>query len=314
MINLANLAISGLTIFLAILLQGCMAAALPMIVAGGAIGVGGIYKSIQLSTGGSIEVAIDTDKISNEQKDKFNRINSIAVWPEKTNSAVIFSETLAESGRFKVISPLQVSTALRDLNLSDDLTQMNSQETKDAFSKVCLKTRTDSIISSKAIGGGSNSNIFSFDRANITKNFIVTIYGKNSNANILTFPVSIKILLGGSSPSSEEIARIANIEVAKAVIAISPSSQLSQKQGKLQAIDISNNNANLVAATNVSNKPLSIFEIQQKLVTLGYGVGKPDGMMGKKTINALMKFQEQNSLPITGKIDVKTTDILRSID
>ena len=31
MINLANLAISGLTIFLAILLQGCMAAALPMI-------------------------------------------------------------------------------------------------------------------------------------------------------------------------------------------------------------------------------------------------------------------------------------------
>jgi hypothetical protein len=175
---------------------------------------------------------------------------------------------------------------------------MTDQEAKEVFSKVCQETGTDSIISDRATGGGSDSNMFSFDRANITREFIVSIYGKSSDDNIVSFPVSIKISLGGKSPSSEEISKVANIEVAKAIVSLSPSSQFSQKN-ESQTLAASNNiEVKPLTISNLpKNGPLSIFEIQQKLVALGYNnIGIPDGIMGKKTISGLIEFLRNNCL------------------
>lgn len=53
-------------------------------------------------------------------------------------------------------------------------------------------------------------------------------------------------------------------------------------------------------------KDIQLFNVQVALKKLGYNPGPSDGILGKKTENALRKYQEENNLPITGKPDKDT--------
>lgn len=64
-------------------------------------------------------------------------------------------------------------------------------------------------------------------------------------------------------------------------------------------------------ATLSSTQPMSIAEAQRRLTELGYQPGPADGAMGKRTSDALVKFQRENNLQVTGKLDSATTDALR---
>jgi len=50
----------------------------------------------------------------------------------------------------------------------------------------------------------------------------------------------------------------------------------------------------------------TVFEAQKKLQELGYDPGKPDGIRGRKTVNAIKLFQEDSGLPTTGRLDATT--------
>lgn len=56
---------------------------------------------------------------------------------------------------------------------------------------------------------------------------------------------------------------------------------------------------------------MPVAEIQKRLRDLGYSPGPADGKMGKGTIEALKKFQQDNNLAITGQADGETVDKLR---
>ena len=47
----------------------------------------------------------------------------------------------------------------------------------------------------------------------------------------------------------------------------------------------------------------TVFEAQKKLSELGYDAGKPDGIWGRKTKEAVKSFQTDNGLPATGQLD-----------
>jgi peptidoglycan hydrolase-like protein with peptidoglycan-binding domain len=47
----------------------------------------------------------------------------------------------------------------------------------------------------------------------------------------------------------------------------------------------------------------TVLVIQRKLNELGYDVGTPDGLMGRKTRSAIIEFQQNRGLPATGKAD-----------
>ncbi len=53
-----------------------------------------------------------------------------------------------------------------------------------------------------------------------------------------------------------------------------------------------------------------VYKAQKKLQSLGYKVGSPDGVFGKKTANALRLFQTRHGLPRTGKLDKQTKSLL----
>jgi hypothetical protein len=58
-------------------------------------------------------------------------------------------------------------------------------------------------------------------------------------------------------------------------------------------------------------KQLTPKEVQERLLALGYQVGKPDGVMGRKTIVALKAFQKDSGIPVTGEIDQATNQKLQ---
>jgi len=57
--------------------------------------------------------------------------------------------------------------------------------------------------------------------------------------------------------------------------------------------------------TAVASDPV-VFEAQKKLDELGYDVGKPDGIWGRKSVEAVKKFQHDAGLAETGRLDELT--------
>lgn len=51
---------------------------------------------------------------------------------------------------------------------------------------------------------------------------------------------------------------------------------------------------------------LSLKEAQRKLNALGYEAGTPDGKIGEATRQALINFQADRGLPVTGRLDAAT--------
>ena len=60
------------------------------------------------------------------------------------------------------------------------------------------------------------------------------------------------------------------------------------------------------------SEAMSIEEMQKALLALGYQPGPADGANGKRTIDALKKFQQANKLPATGALDPDTIRTLRA--
>ena len=60
---------------------------------------------------------------------------------------------------------------------------------------------------------------------------------------------------------------------------------------------------------NNSNQD-NIYKVQKRLIELGYEPGPADGIMGKMTKKAIKKFQKDNDMPPTGKIDNDTKNKL----
>lgn len=71
-------------------------------------------------------------------------------------------------------------------------------------------------------------------------------------------------------------------------------------------------NKNRITQKKVEPAPeMTIAEMQQRLLDLGYQAGPVDGIAGSRTIAALKKFQHDNNLPVTGRLNNETIINLR---
>jgi len=55
-----------------------------------------------------------------------------------------------------------------------------------------------------------------------------------------------------------------------------------------------------------SSQTMTVQQVQKRLSELGYKPGSADGKMGKNTVEALKKFQQDNNLAKTGQVDGET--------
>lgn len=224
-----------IAIVLPLFLGGCAAAAVPMVAA--EFGVLGFstYKGAQGLTGDTThQVTFDDSKLTTSQKAQLKAIKSIAVWPEK--GAVKFAEALADGGKFNVVSPSRVAQALKKLELSDDMQQMTTKETKEAFLKVCMETKADAIIIGKTTGQKVDTKLLSFDRPTATMDLLTLIYEKSKNDYIAEIPGSLIMVVGGGTPplSNEAIYDIVNNVLAKKMIELAQNPEVSQEPVAVQ--------------------------------------------------------------------------------
>jgi peptidoglycan hydrolase-like protein with peptidoglycan-binding domain len=54
-----------------------------------------------------------------------------------------------------------------------------------------------------------------------------------------------------------------------------------------------------------------VRQMQSMLASLGYDVGTPDGVAGKKTVVAVRQFQEENGLDVNGELTPATMKMIR---
>jgi len=64
--------------------------------------------------------------------------------------------------------------------------------------------------------------------------------------------------------------------------------------------------------TNAPAEAMTVAEMQKILLDLGYRPGPVDGAIGKRTVDALKKFQQANKLQATGIMDPDTVARLRT--
>ncbi|WP_205182531.1 peptidoglycan-binding protein [Burkholderia sp. LMG 13014] len=72
-------------------------------------------------------------------------------------------------------------------------------------------------------------------------------------------------------------------------------------------------NAQDVPASHARNEDpnMTTLQAQIRLNQLGFSIGQPDGVFGKKSVKELKLFQKSRGLPETGKLDPRTVDALR---
>jgi hypothetical protein len=64
---------------------------------------------------------------------------------------------------------------------------------------------------------------------------------------------------------------------------------------------------------SIANQQGTLYQVQKKLLELGYEVGTPDGIWGKQTETAIKNFQKDYKLPLTGKLDEETKKKIESL-
>lgn len=80
--------------------------------------------------------------------------------------------------------------------------------------------------------------------------------------------------------------------------------------GKL-AVDGATNPVATASEAPVPRSGPVVKDAQAQLLRLGYDIGTPDGMLGRKTVAAIRAFQTDRRLPVTGSLDRTTQDELR---
>ncbi len=73
-------------------------------------------------------------------------------------------------------------------------------------------------------------------------------------------------------------------------------------QARLQSVSSTQTASLTPSAPPADPTPSDIREAQQMLSDLGYSPGPPDGIMGSRTRESLMRFQSQEALPVNGEV------------
>jgi peptidoglycan hydrolase-like protein with peptidoglycan-binding domain len=70
----------------------------------------------------------------------------------------------------------------------------------------------------------------------------------------------------------------------------------------------------MITVSVTSPRASELSDAQRELEARGYSVGPADGIMGERTRNAINRFQKENSIPVTGKLDPAIEAILLSAE
>lgn len=126
---------------------------------------------------------------------------------------------------------------------------------------------------------------------------MVKVAGNGGNESTVDITVSYnKPLLYGDAKLEDDLNTLVTEITAATSTKVSPAAKVAPA-AKTETVSVSSNG---------NNQGLTLEQAQAKLNDLGYQVGQPDGVMGRKTREQLKVFQKSRGISQTGKLDDKT--------
>lgn len=199
--SLSLLVLLTLTTFV---FSGCLAAIPLLMAANAGIVAHSVTKTVQMSTDGSVEMAIGENEIVGKNKLVLAKINKLAIWPDE--GMVYVADELQKSKTFVLIAtPSRTGKVIDQSGFDRRISNLTHTEKMLAFQTVCGKTETEAVIVFENLGTSTNMNMWSFSRASMDFEGKILIYELFSNQIIFSSITKMKINLGGSTPNQREI-------------------------------------------------------------------------------------------------------------
>lgn len=182
-------------------LSGCIVAAVPLVMAAGAVAAGAtgffVYKSVQTKSGGTVRVAFGSrDDKTAQPPAPLPQGRVVAVWGSGERETR-FERTLKGDGRFDVRrapgGPPPEDASARAA----------------AFGQVCDDTRAELVFAAVDQGETVNSNALSFKRGSSTHKFGLEGYACGQRAVAWSDTMAVIVESGSKSTSQAEIDDIA---------------------------------------------------------------------------------------------------------
>ena len=293
------------TLLSVVALQGCAATML----------AGGVMDN-------EIEVTLDNNSIPGDARGEIIKARTLGVI-SSDRSSIRAADIFESKGGYTVRIDRQTAK----------VGEMTGSERREALSKTCQSQRVDVALLGRVISTETGSAIATAftGRAKINQKWIMDVFAC-STGTLSGFGGNLNLNVGvynGKSPA--EVEEKIGAEIANKILAALGKNRNDSAGTSLS--DTSRNptsSAGIVAssaveqggqtgtgATAVSSdsvrpgsRIVSLLEAQQILQSLGYSVGKPDGVSGKRTFDALKKFQADNRLLTSGALDEPTTQTL----
>lgn len=206
--------------------------------------------------------------------------------------------------------------------------EMTGSERRDALSQLCKAHSPDVALLGRVVkteAGSTVAAVFT-GRAKVDQNWAMDMLACRTN-KFDSFGGALKLNVGIYNANAEaQIEEMIGAEIGTKILsaigkattpgadgtkeaakAAPPPNSSPVKPSSAQIAEVQRSAPTLEAAP----KPMTILEVQEQLVALGYSVGAADGAMGKRTVDALRKFQKDRGLSVTGKADSDTVEKLR---
>jgi hypothetical protein len=180
----------------------------------------GAYKTVQLSTGGSVEAKFTSSDISAENKMALSTMKGFAIWPVEKSLAPVYVAEMLENNGYTVVTPTRVTSAATKLGISTALQNMTPKERQHAYRELCNMEAVDATISPIPLGQSTNANVFSFNRADTTHKAQIDIYSREKDKIVWSETLHTSIKYGSRIPDEEEISKAVASVVAEKIFEI----------------------------------------------------------------------------------------------
>lgn len=197
--------------------SGCMAAIPLMMAAHAGLGALSVTKVVQMSTDGSVEMAIGENEVAEKNKLVLSEISKLAIWPDE--GMVYVADELQKSKAFVLIAtPSRTGKVIDQSEFDRRISNLTHTEKMLAFQTVCGKTGTEAIVVFENLGTSANMNMWSFSRASMDFKGKILIFELQTNQIIFSSITEMKMNLGGGTPNQREIMARAGKMLANRII------------------------------------------------------------------------------------------------
>lgn len=210
-------------VFLAIPVSGCVALAAAPLMMGASLATSGFfgYKLFQTASGSEVGVELPNERIEPQASQLLSGADTLAFWASSNRTLVVAAEQAQQTMNIAgVITPSNAARIIRENDLPVEIDQLTTQERHMAFERFMAISGADLVLAIIPLGVETDTNTFSFSRAQITRRSRVYLYASQAGSEIWVSEINLVVGVGNDSPSEAELEDVLGRAIAERLVDI----------------------------------------------------------------------------------------------